>query len=97
MREPVPAEVVDATVEVDHLADIAEQLRGERRERNQVVLGWLIEHNPAEYGDWDLPRLTAVLTEHHAATIKTGGRMVVDAELLALAIAERDRDDADAR
>ncbi|MFN2497184.1 MAG: hypothetical protein ABR608_14990, partial [Pseudonocardiaceae bacterium] len=89
-HEPEPAEI-DDVVGVDHLADIAEQLRGERRERTQVVLGRLMEHNPGEYGDWDLPRLTAVLDDHHAAPVKSGGRMFVDADLVAQAITERDR------
>ncbi|HEX2299416.1 MAG TPA: ATP-binding protein, partial [Pseudonocardiaceae bacterium] len=88
-REPVAAEV--SPVEpVDHLADIAEVLGGERRVRTQLVLARLIEHNPAEYEQWDLVRLTAVLRDANAEPVKSG-EMYVDADRVAAAIAERDR------
>ncbi|MGH4013178.1 MAG: hypothetical protein ACRDSL_04450 [Pseudonocardiaceae bacterium] len=93
-REPAPEQIEDAD-EVDHLADIAEALDGERRVRTQVVLGRLMERNPTEYESWDLPRLTAVLDDDGAIPVKSGGLMYVDAERVALAIAERDRDDHD--
>ncbi|HEX2296975.1 MAG TPA: hypothetical protein VHH34_00405 [Pseudonocardiaceae bacterium] len=95
-REPEPAELADPAEVVDHLVDIAEVLSGERRVRTQVVLARLIEHNPGEYEAWDLVRLTAVLTEHNAPPIKAGV-MYVEAERVALAIAERDRGEHSAR
>jgi S-DNA-T family DNA segregation ATPase FtsK/SpoIIIE len=92
VAQPDP-EQIEAPAEVDHLADIAVVLRGERRVRTQVVLARLIERTPAEYESWDLPRLTAVLKTHHADPIKSGGSMFVDADRVALALTERDRDD----
>ncbi len=86
-REPI-----EAPAAADHLADIAKMLRGNRRERTQAVLGRLMEHNPAEYGKWDLTRLTAELTDAGAVPIKSGGLMFVDADRVAHALTERDGD-----
>ncbi|HEX2301345.1 MAG TPA: hypothetical protein VHH34_23060 [Pseudonocardiaceae bacterium] len=88
--DPGLAEVVDPAEQVDHLADIAEVLGGERRVRTQVVLGRLMEHNPAEYENWDLRRLTKVLEDAGAVPVKAS-QMFVDAERVAAAIAERDQ------
>jgi S-DNA-T family DNA segregation ATPase FtsK/SpoIIIE len=90
---PAQPKLAEDPAEVDHLADVAEVLRGERRVRTTVVLGRLIEHDPGEYDQWDLSRLATVLTDAEARPIKSGGSMFVDADRVALALTERDRDD----
>ena len=69
---------------------VARKLAGLRACFRVLVEHGVMEANPAEYESWDLPRLTAVLVEHHAAPIKSGV-MYVDAERVAAAIAERDQ------
>lgn len=78
----------------DHLADIAEVMRGERRVRTQVVLARLAELNPAEYEGWSFSTLTAVLAEHGVAPRKSDGVKVLRAEDVGAALAEglEDRD-----
>ncbi len=75
---------------VDHLADIAEVLRGERRVRTQIVLARLVEHNPHEYEDWSFTDLTAVLADEHIEPRKSHGVMVVRADDITAALARRD-------
>jgi S-DNA-T family DNA segregation ATPase FtsK/SpoIIIE len=77
---------------VDHLADIATVLRGEPRVRTQLVLARLIEHDPAEYEDWSLGDLSALLADHGVTPSKSHGVMVVRADDVAVALADRDRD-----
>src|SRR5690606_38391592 len=50
-REITARPVIEA-VPVDHLADVATVMRGERRVPTRVVLARLAEHNPAEYEGW---------------------------------------------
>src|SRR5206468_31391 len=71
---------------VDHLADIAEVMHGERRVRTQVVLSRLAEHNPAEYEGWAPGDLTAALTDHGIRPAKSHGVMVIRAEDVAEAL-----------
>lgn len=73
----------------DHLADIAAALRGQPRERTQVVLSRLIEHNPAEYEGWSLPTLAAVLADHGVTRRKSGGNKIIRADDIARAITTR--------
>lgn len=86
---------IGAPTEVDHLADIAGVLRGERRVRTQVVLGRLAELNPGEYEDWSFSDLTAALSKHDIEVAKSDGVKVVRAEDVTRALTERDRDDDD--
>ncbi|MPZ80887.1 MAG: hypothetical protein GEV28_11000 [Actinophytocola sp.] len=65
---------------VDHLTDIAEMMRGERRVRTQVVLSRLAEHNPTEYEGWAPADLTTTLAEHGIRPGKSHGVMVIRAE-----------------
>lgn len=90
-RTGVAAEV-EAPAEVDHLADIADVLRGERRVRTQVVLARLAELNPAEYEDWTFQTLAAALDEDGIEVAKSGGVKVVRSDDITTALTERDRD-----
>lgn len=74
---------------VDHLADIAEVMGGEPRVRTQIALARLIAHNPDEYGDWSLADLAAALAEHDIEPRKSHGVMVVRAEDVTAALADR--------
>jgi S-DNA-T family DNA segregation ATPase FtsK/SpoIIIE len=73
-----PAEIEAAPA--NHLADIADVMRGERRVRTQVVLSRLAEHNPNEYEGWSPTHLTAVLAEVGVRPAKSHGLMVIRAE-----------------
>jgi S-DNA-T family DNA segregation ATPase FtsK/SpoIIIE len=84
-RAPAPAIVVDAKP-VDHLADIERALRDELRVRTQVVLSRLMEDDPRTYRKWDLVKLTAVLEDEFAPTLKTSGVMYVVAERVSQAL-----------
>ncbi|HEY9476627.1 MAG TPA: hypothetical protein VIS06_22610, partial [Mycobacteriales bacterium] len=77
-------------VTVDHLADIATALRGEKRVRTQVILGRLAEANPDLYERWNFGDLTAALADHKIGPRKSDGVMVVRAEDIHQAITERD-------
>ena len=76
---------------VDHLADIAEVMRGARRVRTQIVLTRLAELNREEYEDWGFGTLTVVLREHGITTRKSDGVKVVRAEDVEAVLAARDR------
>lgn len=91
-RRPTPAEVDPVEIEAapDHLADVAAALRGEPRVRTLTVLGRLAERDPAEYEQWTPARLTELLDEHQAAPRKSSGLMVVRADDVARALADRD-------
>ncbi|SDH66049.1 DNA segregation ATPase FtsK/SpoIIIE, S-DNA-T family [Actinokineospora alba] len=82
----------DEIEQVDHLADIADALRGERRVRTQVVLGRLAEANSAEYEDWSFTDLAAALAEHGIEPRKSDGYKVIRAEDVTTALTERDED-----
>jgi DNA segregation ATPase FtsK/SpoIIIE, S-DNA-T family len=75
----------------DHLADIAEVMRGERRVRTQVVLARLADLNAAEYEAWTFSTLTGVLAEYGIAPRKSDGVKVLRAEEIEAAFAERDQ------
>jgi S-DNA-T family DNA segregation ATPase FtsK/SpoIIIE len=48
----VTAEPEDEALSVDHLADIAHVISGERRVRTHTVLTRFATHNPGEYDGW---------------------------------------------
>jgi S-DNA-T family DNA segregation ATPase FtsK/SpoIIIE len=73
----------------DHLADVFEVMRGERRVRTQVVLARLAELSPSEYEEWTFSTLTSVLGEHGVVPRKSDGVKVVRAEDVEAALAER--------
>ncbi|MPY78540.1 MAG: hypothetical protein GEV04_08595 [Actinophytocola sp.] len=75
---------------VDHLANINQAMRGERRVRTQVVLARLAEQNPAEYEHWTFQHLRAALAEHDITVAKSGGVKVIRAEDITTALAQRD-------
>jgi DNA segregation ATPase FtsK/SpoIIIE, S-DNA-T family len=80
---------------VDHLADVAEVMRGERRVRTQVVLSRLAEHNTAEYEGWAPGDLAAALAENGITARKSDGVMVVRTEDITAALDTRDTDAQD--
>ncbi|MEV5718167.1 FtsK/SpoIIIE domain-containing protein [Amycolatopsis mediterranei] len=82
-----------APVAVDHLADVAAVLDGERRVRTQVVLTRLARHDPGEYGEWTFRDLKAALAPYRVAPVKSDGNKVIRADDVAAALARRDRDD----
>jgi S-DNA-T family DNA segregation ATPase FtsK/SpoIIIE len=81
----------------DHLADIADVMRGERRVRTQVVLTRLAEHNPAEYEGWSPTDLTAALADHGVRPGKSHGVMVIRAEDISDALGNREARDGTER
>jgi S-DNA-T family DNA segregation ATPase FtsK/SpoIIIE len=76
---------------VDHLADVAEVIRGDKRVRTQVVLARLTDLWPDGYEDWTFGELKAALAEHGVSVAKSDGVKVIRAEDVADAINERDR------
>jgi DNA segregation ATPase FtsK/SpoIIIE, S-DNA-T family len=77
----------------DHLANIGEALRGERRVRTQVVIARLAELNRAMYEEWTFSDLAAVLAEHGITPRKSDGVKVVRAEDVTAVLASRDADE----
>jgi DNA segregation ATPase FtsK/SpoIIIE, S-DNA-T family len=75
---------------IDHLADIAEALRGEARVRTQVVLARLVEINPDAYDEWSFADLTAALADEGVEPRKSHGVMVIRADDITAALARRD-------
>ncbi|MGH3939744.1 MAG: hypothetical protein ACRDTG_14170 [Pseudonocardiaceae bacterium] len=93
---PTPdPEPEQAPAEVDHLANIAEALRGERRVRTQTVLAHLAELNPGEYTDWTFSDLKAELGRHPAIDkdARYNGTQVVRLEEVTQALTDRNRRD----
>jgi S-DNA-T family DNA segregation ATPase FtsK/SpoIIIE len=82
-----------APVVVDHLADVAAVLDGEKRVRTQVVLTRLARHDPGEYGEWTFRDLKAALAPYRVAPVKSDGNKVIRADDVAAALARQDRDD----
>jgi DNA segregation ATPase FtsK/SpoIIIE, S-DNA-T family len=76
---------------VDHLADIQEVLRRERRVRTQVVLTRLAELNPAIYEGWTFQNLSATLADYNIEPIKSGGVKVIRATDVTHALTYYDR------
>lgn len=87
-REIAAAEPEAASI--DHLADVAQVLRGEPRMRTQEVLSRLADHNPAEYDGWTPSRLAGALAEHGVRPAKSHGLMVIRSDDVAQALAARD-------
>jgi S-DNA-T family DNA segregation ATPase FtsK/SpoIIIE len=78
--------------DIDHLANIDEVLRGERRVRTQVILTRLAELRPALYEGWTFSDLTATLAEYGIEPVKSGGVKVVRAADITHALTHRDRE-----
>ncbi|MEE4541218.1 ATP-binding protein [Streptomyces sp. V4-01] len=78
------------TETVDHLADILTVMGDAKRMRTDEVRHGLATLNPAVYAHWTAQDLTAVLTDAGAAPYKSGGVMVVSANLVREAIDHRD-------
>jgi S-DNA-T family DNA segregation ATPase FtsK/SpoIIIE len=74
----------------DHLADIADALQGEKRARTQAVLTRLAAIDPAEYEGWTFTNLSAALAKYGVQPVKSHGVMVVRADDITTALAERD-------
>lgn len=81
----------DEAEQVDHLADIYQVLRGERRVRTQVALTRLAELHPALYEGWTFSDLTAALADYDIEPVKSGGVKVVRAADVTQALTYRDR------
>lgn len=67
----------DEPLPVDHLANIHQVLRGERRVRTQVVLTRLAELNSAAYEGWSYSDLKTALADEGIEIGKSHGRSVV--------------------
>jgi S-DNA-T family DNA segregation ATPase FtsK/SpoIIIE len=87
-----PDQAEDEPEPVDHLADIAQVLEGQRRVLTRVVLTRLAELNPSEYEGWTFTDLKATLAEHGIEPVKSDGVMVVRAEHITTALTERHHD-----
>jgi S-DNA-T family DNA segregation ATPase FtsK/SpoIIIE len=83
-NEPLP---------VDHLADIQQVLRAERRIRTQVVLTRLAELNPTAYEGWSFSDLKTALTAEGIKIGKSHGNSVIRAHDITQAITQRDNND----
>lgn len=77
--------------QVDHLVNIHQTLRGERRVRTQVVLTRLAELHPATYEGWTFSDLTTALADYDIEPVKSGGVKVVRAADVTQALTYRDR------
>lgn len=84
LMRPVPE-----LVERDHLADVAEALRGERHVRTPVLLGRLIELDAAIYEPWGARDLAAALEEYGVLVGKSHGQSVVRLRDVQEALSER--------
>lgn len=92
-RTGIAADVDEDTAdEADHLADIADVLRGEPRVRTQVVLARLAEHQPGVYEDWTFSDLKTALADHGVEIGKSHGHSVVRATDLTRAMTHRHHD-----
>lgn len=76
----VTAEPDDQAPPVDHLADIAHVIGGERRVRTHTVLTRLATHNPGEYDGWVFADLSTTLAAHGIQPVKSHGVMVIRAD-----------------
>ncbi|WP_226363366.1 FtsK/SpoIIIE domain-containing protein [Pseudonocardia sp. ICBG1142] len=91
---PGPAPTpVDEGKPVDHLADIAEALRGQPRVLTRLVLARLVEHNRTVYEHWGFTELAAALAAHDIPPRKSHGQSVVRADDLHTALTHRDRNE----
>jgi S-DNA-T family DNA segregation ATPase FtsK/SpoIIIE len=86
----------DEPVQVDHLTDIYQVLRGERRVRTQVVLTRLAELNPTAYEGWSFSDLKAALSDESIEVGKSHGQSVIRADDVIQVLTQRhDNDDTD--
>jgi DNA segregation ATPase FtsK/SpoIIIE, S-DNA-T family len=76
-------------VQVDHLANIHQVLRGERRVRTQVVLTRLAELNPTTYEGWSFSDLKTALADESIKVSKSHGHSVIRANDVTQAITKR--------
>jgi DNA segregation ATPase FtsK/SpoIIIE, S-DNA-T family len=83
----------DEPLPVDHLANIHQVLRGERRVRTQVVLTRLAELNPAVYEGWSYSDLKTALAHEGIEIGKSHGHSVVRAHDVTHALTDRDEND----
>jgi DNA segregation ATPase FtsK/SpoIIIE, S-DNA-T family len=91
---PAPENTTNEPISVDHLVNIQQVLRGERRVRTQVVLTRLAEVNPATYEGWSFSNLKATLAEESIKIGKSHGHSVIRAEDITQALTQRhDNDD----
>jgi DNA segregation ATPase FtsK/SpoIIIE, S-DNA-T family len=79
----------DEPAQVDHLADIHQVLRGERRVRTQVILTRLAELNPTTYEGWSFSDLKTTLANEHIEIGKSHGHSVVRANDITQALTHR--------
>ncbi|MGB8201161.1 MAG: hypothetical protein WCF33_15960, partial [Pseudonocardiaceae bacterium] len=86
-------QTTDEPVQIDHLANIHEVLRGERRVRTQVVLTRLAELNRTAYEGWSFSDLKAALADESIEISKSHGHSVVRADDITQALTERDDND----
>ncbi|WP_226360914.1 cell division protein FtsK [Pseudonocardia sp. ICBG1142] len=89
---PAPTHVAEAEP-VDHLADIAEALRGQPRVLTRLVLARLVEHNRTVYEHWGFAELAAALADHGIPPRKSHGQSVVRADDLHTALTHRDQNE----
>jgi S-DNA-T family DNA segregation ATPase FtsK/SpoIIIE len=75
--------------EIDHLTNIHQALRGERRVRTQVVLSRLAELDPATYEGWSFHDLTTTLARHGIKPVKSRGVKSVRAADITHALTHR--------
>jgi S-DNA-T family DNA segregation ATPase FtsK/SpoIIIE len=80
----------DEPLPVDHLANIHQVLRGERRVRTQVVLTRLAELNPVAYEGWSYSDLKTALADEGIEIGKSHGHSVVRANDVTHALTDRD-------
>jgi DNA segregation ATPase FtsK/SpoIIIE, S-DNA-T family len=83
----VTAEPNEQAPPVDHLADIAHVVGGERRVRTHTVLTRLATHNPGEYDGWVFADLSAMLAAYGIHPVKSHGVMVIRAGDITAALA----------
>jgi S-DNA-T family DNA segregation ATPase FtsK/SpoIIIE len=83
----------DEPLPVDHLTDIQQVLRAERRVRTQVVLTRLAELNPTAYEGWSFSDLKTALTAEGIKIGKSHGNSVIRAHDITQAITQRDNND----
>jgi S-DNA-T family DNA segregation ATPase FtsK/SpoIIIE len=84
-----PDNTTDPPIPADHLANIHQVLRGERRVLTRVILTRLAELHPAVYEGWTFTDLKTALSEHGIEPGKSDGLMVVRADDITTALTQR--------
>jgi DNA segregation ATPase FtsK/SpoIIIE, S-DNA-T family len=82
-------QTTDEPVPVDHLANIHQVLRGERRVRTQVMLTRLAELNPTTYEGWSFSHLKTTLATEGIEISKSHGHSVIRANDVTQALTKR--------